>query len=226
MNTITSVDERTCTNHGGAGRRATPSQRTTWRMILIKWHWVSSAVCLVCMLFFAFTGITLNNAEYFESSTSEIVHHSDVLPAPSLAELNVSAASAKRDLPKSVQIWMRRSFDVRLPIRRAEWRENEVFVDLARPGVDAWLSIDRKTGLVQYESDDHGWVAFFNDLHRGKNAGSVWGWLITLFGSGCIVFSVTGLLILRLHAKSRWSVWPVIGLGAVIPLLLILIFIS
>ena len=33
-----------------------------------QWHWISSAVCLVGMLLFAFTGITLNHAADIEAS--------------------------------------------------------------------------------------------------------------------------------------------------------------
>ena len=39
------------------------------------------------------------------------------------------------------------------------------------------------------------------------------------------VFSVTGLLILKMHAANRPSTWPMVGLGLVLPLLLALLFI-
>ena len=36
--------------------------RFIWLGTVRQWHWVSSAVCLIGMLLFAITGITLNHA--------------------------------------------------------------------------------------------------------------------------------------------------------------------
>lgn len=196
-------------------------RRAAWVRLLMKWHWISSALSLIGMLFFATTGITLNNAAYLESATPAITRHAATLPAPLLAEVNAQG----QGLPDAVRNWVHTAWGLTLAPKGSEWHDDEVYVDLKRPGVDAWLSIDRKTGAIAYEADDHGWVAFFNDLHKGKNAGPVWGWFINLFGLACLIFSITGLLILQVHAKSRWSIWPVTGLGLVLPLLLILLFV-
>jgi hypothetical protein len=40
-----------------------------------------------------------------------------------------------------------------------------------------------------------------------------------------VVFSVTGLVILKLHATHRPTTWPLVGAGLVIPLLLAILFI-
>jgi hypothetical protein len=52
-----------------------------------------------------------------------------------------------------------------------------------------------------------------------------WSLFIDLFAIACIVFSVTGVLLLKLHAANRPATWPVVGLGLLIPVLLILLFI-
>ena len=41
----------------------------------------------------------------------------------------------------------------------------------------------------------------------------------------CLVFSVTGLFILKMHAARRPFTWPMVGLGLLVPLLLALLFI-
>ena len=43
--------------------------------------------------------------------------------------------------------------------------------DLYRAGGDAWISIDRLSGQVTHEDTWRGWVAYFNDLHKGRNTG-------------------------------------------------------
>lgn len=209
----------------GALERAALQRRAAWLRILMKWHWISSALSLVAMLFFAASGITLNNAEYFESSTPTVTQYTTTLPQALLAQINHQGNGQDLALPEDLRAWVDESWGIKLAPKTTDWQTDEVYVDLKRPGVDAWLSIDRRSGAVQYEASDRGWVAFFNDLHKGKNAGGVWSGFITVFGIGCLVFSLTGLLILQVHAKSRWSIWPVTGLGLVLPLLAVLLFV-
>ena len=106
-----------------------------------------------------------------------------------------------------------------------EWSDDEVYVSLPRPGGDGWVSIDRETGEVQYETTDRGWLAYLNDLHKGRNTGPVWRWLIDVFALACLVFAVTGLILLKLHAAQRGMTWPMVALGLVLPVILALIFI-
>ena len=70
-----------------------------------------------------------------------------------------------------------------------------------------------------------GWVAYLNDLHKGRNAGKVWYWFIDVFAVACIVFAVTGFGLTWLHARQRPSTWPLLGLGLLIPVVIALIFI-
>ena len=43
--------------------------------------------------------------------------------------------------------------------------------------------------------------------------------------AAAMVFCLTGLLLLQLHAPRRPATWPVVGLGFVIPMLLLVLFI-
>ena len=96
---------------------------------------------------------------------------------------------------------------------------------MPRPGGDAWLRIDRASGEAELEDTDRGWISLLNDLHKGRHAGAAWSWFIDLFAVACLLFSLTGLLILQLHAGNRPSTWPLVGLGVVLPVLLALLFI-
>jgi len=201
------------------------ARRDAWRRLMMRWHWVSAALALVGMLFFATTGITLTNAGYFENTKPVVTHYDATLPMAVLADINRQAESPSKALPASLNAWVRSTWGLTLYPKNIEWQAEELFVDLKRPGVDAWLSINRQSGAVQYEASDQGWIAFFDDLHRGKNTGPIWSWLVTAFGACCIVFSLTGLVILQIHAKSRWKVWPVVGFGLLVPTVLVLVFV-
>ena len=41
--------------------------RAFWLRQMRQWHWISAAVCLIGMLAFALTGITLNHAGQIEA---------------------------------------------------------------------------------------------------------------------------------------------------------------
>ena len=85
--------------------------------------------------------------------------------------------------------------------------------------------LDRETGAVEYERTRRGWISYFNDLHKGRNAGPAWGWFLDIFAVACLVFCITGLFLLYLHGRQRRMTWPMVGLGLLVPLLIALLFI-
>ena len=205
-------------------RTASPSRRAYWLKTLHQWHWVSGALCLIGMLLFAATGITLNHAHQIPS-TPEIIRLKSELPAPLRAALAEGPAQGTAALPTEVADWLRAEWSVAAAWREAEWSEDEVYLSLPRPGGDAWLNIDRATGAAEYERTDRGWIAYLNDLHKGRNAGAVWSAFLDVFSVACLVFSLSGLWLLKLHGRQRGMTWPTVGLGVLAPLLLALLFI-
>jgi hypothetical protein len=107
----------------------------------------------------------------------------------------------------------------------AEWSADEVYLALPRPGGDGWVSIDRASGAASSEDTDRGWISYLNDLHKGRNAGVAWGWFIDIFALACLIFSLTGLILLWLHARKRRITWPLVGLGLAIPAAVAIVFI-
>ena len=93
------------------------------------------------------------------------------------------------------------------------------------PGMDSWLAIDRETGTVEFEQTSRGWIAYFNDLHKGRNTGAGWKLFIDVFSIATLVFCITGLFLLVLHAQRRKMTWPLVGLGLIVPLLMALLLI-
>ncbi|HEY0331349.1 MAG TPA: PepSY-associated TM helix domain-containing protein [Rhodopseudomonas sp.] len=191
---------------------------------LYQWHWISSGLCLIGMLLFAATGITLNHAGQIEAAPS-VVMHDGQLPPPLQDALKSQPAAAKAPLPAEIDAWLRREMGVSVTARDTEWSAKDVYVALPRPGGDAWLSIERDSGAVSYEVTDRGWIAYLNDLHKGRHTGRSWSWFLDLFAAAAMIFCLTGLLLLQLHAGKRPATWPVVGLGLVIPLLVAVLFI-
>ncbi len=198
--------------------------RTTWLRQLHQWHWISSALCLIGMLLFALTGITLNHAAEIEARprrASQVL----TLPAALTNLLAGSEPSAGSPVPGEIQSWLKDNLGVDVRGREVEWSARDAYVALPRPGGDAWLSIDRKSGDVRHETTDRGWIAYLNDLHKGRHTGPAWSWFIDLFAIACFVFCLTGLLLLQFHSARRPATWPMVGLGFVIPCFLLVLLV-
>ena len=179
---------------------------------------MSAALSLIGMLLFAVTGITLNHAATIAASPAT-EQRSAQLPASLLASL-AKPASDTAPLPAAVVAEVKKQIGLDATGKAGEWSEGEVYVPLPRPGGDAWVNIDRSSGAVSAEVTDRGWISYANDLHKGRNSGTAWGWFIDIFAGACIVFTLTGLFLLYMHAKPRPLTWPLVGLGLVIPVLI------
>lgn len=197
--------------------------RAFWLKQLHTWHWVSAAVSLAGMFLFAITGITLNHAATI-GAEPQVTRAEATLPPPRLAELRADHA-ADAPLPASVASAVAAAVAVDPTGRAGEWSDEEVYVAMPGPGRDSWVSIDRESGAITAETTWRGWISYFNDLHKGRNAGPAWGWFLDIFAMACLVFCITGLFLLYLHGRQRRMTWPMVGLGLLVPLLIALLFI-
>ncbi|WP_425482323.1 PepSY-associated TM helix domain-containing protein [Altericroceibacterium indicum] len=206
-----------------SSKRRKPGKSAFWKKQFHTWHWMSSAIALVGMVLFAFTGITLNHAASIEGSPI-ITTHEDVLPASVLRTLEAVPADANSDVapPKAVSDWLVKELHININARAPEWSDTELYIPLPKAGGDGWVSINRTSGEVVYENTDRGWIAYLNDLHKGRDTGAAWSWFIDIFAAACIVFCLTGLLLLQIHSKRRRSTWPIVGAGVLIPLFLLI----
>lgn len=181
---------------------------------------------MIGMLLFAVTGITLNHAAQIEAHPQVEKKRSAHAPAALLQALKqVQHADDKGPVPAPLADWLHSALDIDTADREAEWSPDEIYIALPRPGGDAWASVSLVNGDTHYELTTRGWISYLNDLHKGRNAGKAWAWFIDVFAIACLIFSLSGLFLLQLHAGSRVATWPLVGLGVVIPLVLALLFI-
>ena len=198
--------------------------RSFWLKQLHSWHWISAAVSLVGMMLFAVTGITLNHAASIPGDPVT-VEQTATLPTPLLQRLASFPQETTDPVPDAVARWASEALKVEIAGKPTETTAEEVYVALAMPGGDGWVTIDRSTGETLHEKTTRGWIAYLNDLHKGRNAGVVWFWFIDVFAVACTIFALTGLGLMLLHAKGRPSTWPLAALGLLIPVVIALIFI-
>ena len=175
-------------------------RRLFWMTQARIWHWITGAATLVGMLMFSVTGITLNHAGQIEGKPV-ITEVTRVMPPDVLAQLGEAPPEGETS-------------------RTGEWSEAEVYVGMPKPGGDAWLSIDRETGDVIFEDTNRGAVSWLNDLHKGRNTGPVWFWFLDIFSVAAILFCITGLVLLWMHAPRRPPTWFIVGAGLLVPALI------
>ena len=68
-----------------------------------QWHWISAAICMVGMLMFAITGITLNHAADIDA-VPQLTNIEKTVPDDQLALLD-SMEEGPVTLPRSLRNW-------------------------------------------------------------------------------------------------------------------------
>ena len=154
-----------------------------------------------------------------------MIQRKAILPDELRTALAGADSASDPALPAALREWISKTMDVEVGARIGEWSEDEIYVSMPRAGGDAWLSIDRASGAIEYEKTDRGWISWFNDLHKGRNTGTAWAWFIDVFALACVVFSVSGFFLLQMHARQRPMTWPMVGLGLLVMVLIALLFI-
>lgn len=204
---------------------AARKRKAFWTKQFYLWHWVSSAICLAAMLLFAFTGITLNHANDIPAKPQTRTREA-TLPPALLASLESHATEDhKAPLPADLAAWIAKEMRVTTKDREAEWSELEIYLSLPRPGGDAWLTVDRETGAVTHESTSRGAISYLNDLHKGRHTGAVWSGFLDVFSVACVIFCLTGLGLLWVHARRRPKTWPAVFAGILLPVVIIIFFV-
>jgi len=200
-----------------------PRRRMQLYRTMHLWHWISAAVCFAALALFTVTGITLNHADVISGKPA--VKSGDAqLTAEVFAELRHPDLADKDPPPPKVIEWAEREFKLSLNNAAAEWSPEELYLSAPGPGRDAWVSIDRETGAARFETTDRGWIAYFNDLHKGRNTGITWKIFIDVVAAAVLFFSITGLVLLWIQARQRKSTWPLLGGGVVLVTALMIFF--
>ena len=199
-----------------------PRARAAWLRQLHTLHWVSSAFCLLGMLFFSATGLTLNHAGDFKAHLS-LQRQEGIIP-PAILEQAPSGGENRDELPEPLRQAVERGFGMHLIAPHLESDEGWLEVIDSQPGSEIAIKIERRTGLARYERVDRGWIAYLNDLHKVRHTGRLWSIAVDLFALFALLFTITGFGLLLLHARHRRATWPLIAGGMVVPLLISVLF--
>jgi uncharacterized protein len=186
------------------------------------WHWISAAICFAALTLFTVTGITLNHASAISAEPAVSTGNAQVPEA--LRGLLAAGGAESAKPPSDLAAWAEDAFKLSLRDATAEWSEEELYLSAPGPGRDAWVAIDRASGTAKFEKTERGWLAYFNDLHKGRNTGTTWMIFIDVVAVAVLFFSLTGLVLLWIQARQRTSTWPLVGGGIALVTALMIFF--
>jgi hypothetical protein len=160
----------------------------------IRWlHIYGSMFGLCATLLFAVTGLTLNHADWFEAG-EPVVRTLE----GTLATKDLSTHVDKLTIAEN----LREAHHLRGKVAEFAVEDDECIVVWKGPAYSADATIERATGKYRIEESRRPVMALLDDLHKGRDCGPVWAFVIDAAAVVLTFLSVTGLWLL-LYLKKR-----------------------
>jgi hypothetical protein len=163
-------------------------------------HAYLSAFAFLALIFFSATGLLIDHPEWLSGRgrTQEIRL---VIPAAALA-----AAKGAADPPPALAAAVGRLTPLVGAYKSGEVEDGEATIRLEGVKGATTLVVEMATGATDVTVERAGVLTVIGDLHRGKNAGAAWRWVIDLSAVLVLALSVIGyVLFFSLRFRLRTS---------------------
>ena len=181
------------------GTKRLKRPRTLYQTSAVAFRWLHiylSMLSFAALMFFAFTGITLNHPTWFgaaeQSMRDEAGQLSTEMLGPDVDRLLVAEQ-------------LRNSHHLRGQVTEFVIDEFECMLVYKGPGYSADVFVDRESGSYTLTEISSGPMAIMNDLHKGRDSGKQWAWVIDLSAGVMMLMSVAGFGLLFYLKKRRVS---------------------
>jgi hypothetical protein len=179
-------------------------------------HAYLSAFAFLALFFFSATGILLNHPEWFEA-----YQPAEHKVAFALAPAELAAAKASKDRGRALAAAAAHHASLPGAYASADIDSGQALVRMEGPKGSADLTIDLATGKAEGRVTRANLMAIIQDLHRGKNSGVAWRWVIDLSAWLVLGLSLIGYVLffsLRFRLKTSLiltavSLAVLIGIG-------------
>ena len=168
-------------------------------------HIYLTMFAFLLMMFFAVTGVVLNHEDWIAGQTVRR-DTTAVLPMALLKE------------PDKLMIveTLRSNFGAIGGVSTFDVDDATLHIELKGPGRHTEADVDRKTGKLTIGVERRGLLMRLDDLHRGKDSGLAWRWVLDVSAILLFLGSLTGILMWwALPRRRKWGVAALIG-GAVL----------
>lgn len=149
------------------------------------------------VFFFSVTGLTLNHPQWFadQQRTETMTGTLDA----SWVQVADPALIRKLDVVE----FLRNTHGIHGAMGDFQVDDGQCTVSFKGPGYAADVFIDRTTGRYELTESRMGFGAIINDLHKGRDSGDLWKWLIDASAVLLVFVSATGLVLLWFLHKHR-----------------------
>lgn len=176
-----------------------------------RWlHIYLSMLSFVIVLFFSFTGLTLNHADYFQS-------HTVTTESKGAVDSNwVNSDDTLKIQKLSIVEFFRSKYKVKGAVEDFRIDVSEISFSFKAPGYEADVFINKADGKFNLTEVSQGVFGFINDLHKGRDTGKIWLLVIDIAAILMILISLTGLILLLFIKKKKLPGIVLLIIGGVI----------
>ncbi len=171
------------------------------------------------IFFFSLTGITLNHTEWFENQqkTTTAKGQLDV----KWVNMPDTTKIAKLEI---VEL-LRNKHRITGAISEFVTDDYQCTISFNGPGYTADAFVNREDGSYALTETHTGLFGIMNDLHKGRDSGKAWKWVIDISAVLMILVSLTGLLMLFFLKKKRMAGILVAIAGTILVLIIYMIWV-
>ena len=185
-----------------------------------RWlHIYLSMVSFFILLFFAITGLTLNHTEWFADQQTTRTIKGDV--NTNWVKGKDSNTVAKLEIVE----FIRKQHAIGGEMSEFTTDEFQCTISFSGPGYSADVFVNREDGSYEISETRSGLFGIINDLHKGRDSGKAWKWLIDISAILMTIVSLSGLVMLFFLKKKRVAGLLLILVGTVICLLVYMIWV-
>jgi len=168
---------------------------------LSRWlHIYLSMISFTILLFFAVSGLTLNHADWFTSGKEVVTKDFGAIDVKWVNEADTSKIN-KLQLVE----YFRNKHEVKGALGDFRIDNREISLTFNGPGYIADSFVDRETGKYELTVTRLGAVAVINDLHKGRDSGKAWSWIIDVSAVLMTLVSISGIVLICFIKKKRLS---------------------
>ena len=181
-----------------------------WKRKVAQWsrwlHIYLSMVSFAILFFFAVTGLTLNHQQWFANQQKTAQYKGRLDPKL------LAGSVQKLDIVE----YLRSHHKISAAVNEFRVDDGQASVSFKGPGYEATVFIDRQTGGYDVTETKMGLAAVLNDLHKGRDSGKAWSWIIDVSAVFMTFVSTTGIVLILFLQKRRFSGLMAGAAGAVL----------
>ena len=172
-------------------------RRSLYQISAVWFRWVHIYVSMLsfgALFFFAVTGLTLNHPTWLGAGEQTFRDHAGSLDPLLLRTQPIDKLQIVETLREEHQLKGR--------VTEFDTDDYECMVVFKGPGYSADAFIDRESGEYTLTETSTNIIAVLNDLHKGRDSGQAWAWMIDLSAVVMLIMSMSGFGLL-LYLKKR-----------------------